>query len=442
MEFLRAEFKRLAFVVCAVLIVYALTMSASLTWAHDGADGGDLASAIVRGALPHPPGFPAYLIFGDVFARVPVGEIAYRLNWLSALSAVGASVLIFFVVLRANQNYFVASVASLTFAFAPLVWSQAIIVEVYTLAGLFAALMLLLAQFDAPTWVRAATLGLACGAHPTLVLLAPLIVPRPDRFEKPVRSLGAFLLAWLAMYDGALFVFNRAPSAWGDVTTIQGWWSFVSGEMYRAYLFALPIAELPARAFALIVLMLKQFTPPGTLLAAYGFAQRWRERRAQALLELLAFAAIALFALLYDTSDSRAYLLIAMPLAAFWLGQGIGRVPNRWRLVLVVLPVLQLGIFWSEMNLRDDRVAIDWAEQILRAAPANAIVLTERDAHTLALWYARDVRGLRPDVIVLDRDLWAQTSYRQMMTREFNLPDVATADESAQQSARAMEWVR
>ena len=102
----------------------------------------------------------------------------------------------------------------------------------------------------------------------------------------------------------------------------------------------------------------------------------------------------------------------------------------------MLLPLAQLVFFYGEMNLRADRAAMQWAERVLRAAPAQAIVLTERDAYTFTLWYARAAMQVRPDVIVLDCDLWAHAPYRQMMAREFGWADDLTLDQIAQRMDR------
>jgi hypothetical protein len=88
------------------------------------------------------------------------------------------------------------------------------------------------------------------------------------------------------------------------------------------------------------------------------------------------------------------------------------------------------------MDLRADRSAMQWAERILRAAPPRAVLLTERDAHTFTLWYAHDALNARPDVIVLDRDLWMYAPYRQMMIREFGLANDSIPEQAAQRMAR------
>jgi hypothetical protein len=73
------------------LLVYLLTLAPTLTWAHDGADGGDLVVAVLTGGVPHPPGYPTYLLLGSLFARLQVGGPAFRLNLMSAVSAAAAA---------------------------------------------------------------------------------------------------------------------------------------------------------------------------------------------------------------------------------------------------------------------------------------------------------------------------------------------------------------
>src|SRR5437763_2956790 len=68
------------------LAVYTATLAPSITWRHGGADSGELAAAVARGAVPHPPGYPLYLLLGRLaYLTFPLAEPAARLNLLSAL---------------------------------------------------------------------------------------------------------------------------------------------------------------------------------------------------------------------------------------------------------------------------------------------------------------------------------------------------------------------
>jgi len=57
-----------------LLVIYLLTLAPAITWAHHGADGGDLVTAVARGSIPHPPGSPTYLLLGELFLRLPWGD--------------------------------------------------------------------------------------------------------------------------------------------------------------------------------------------------------------------------------------------------------------------------------------------------------------------------------------------------------------------------------
>ena len=55
-----------------------------LTWAFYSGDGGELITAVMTGGIPHPPGYPTYLLLGRLAALLPVTPIAYRFALLSA----------------------------------------------------------------------------------------------------------------------------------------------------------------------------------------------------------------------------------------------------------------------------------------------------------------------------------------------------------------------
>jgi len=432
--------------------IYVWTMPPSLVWVNYGVDGGDLASALARGALPHPPGFPAYLLLGRLFAQLPFGELAWRLNLLSACGAAGAVGLTVATALRMGARASAALVAGLSLAFAPLLWSQAILVEVYAVAAFCAAFLFYLAARGAPGWARGLTLGIALGAHPTLIFLFPFVVsPRVSK-QSLVAGLFSLLLGWLAMYALALPALNRAPSPWGDVGTLDGWWAFVSAKMYRGFAFALPLAELPARVSAFAVLLVQQFTPVGALIAVGGIISLVPAQRALAFVMLSGFALVTMFAIGYNTFDSLVYLTSVLPLCAFWLATGITNyelritnyvlrfTPHAPRIIAILfllLPFTQFALNYPALDLRENRTALQWAMRVLDDAPPHALMVTASDAHTFTLWYAREALHARPDVIVLDRDLWLHAPYRAMMMRVHDLP----ADFSAVRPVRPIIFI-
>ncbi|MFN8596408.1 MAG: DUF2723 domain-containing protein [Anaerolineae bacterium] len=178
--------RRLAPVVVfvAAFTLYVATLAPTLTVAHSGADGGDLVSAIATLGVPHPPGYPTFLALGSIFAQLPIGNIAFRLNLFSAVCmALAAAVTTWSIGKAASTSAGV--VAGLVFATAPMVWGQATLTEVHALNALFVAISLgLLAPIvfrgDAVSTARLALAcclwGLGLGNQLTLLALLPLFI--------------------------------------------------------------------------------------------------------------------------------------------------------------------------------------------------------------------------------------------------------------------------
>src|SRR5207253_272577 len=83
-----------ALVLLLTLACYLRTLAPTITWRHGGGDGGDLAAAVAAFGIAHPPGYPAYVLLGHLVAALPLGgDLAYRLNLLSAAGAALAAAL-------------------------------------------------------------------------------------------------------------------------------------------------------------------------------------------------------------------------------------------------------------------------------------------------------------------------------------------------------------
>ena len=76
--------KRLFFIGCFVsFLVYVRTLCPTV---YVG-DSGELISAAYTLGIAHPPGYPLYCLLGKLFTFLPFGNIAYRVNLLSAFFA-------------------------------------------------------------------------------------------------------------------------------------------------------------------------------------------------------------------------------------------------------------------------------------------------------------------------------------------------------------------
>ncbi|RLC78069.1 MAG: hypothetical protein DRI61_10445 [Chloroflexi bacterium] len=431
------------------LAVYFLTLAPTITWAHNGADGGDLITAVVTGGVPHPHGYPTYLLLGELFICIPWGDFAWRLNLMSAVCAAIAAALIALAVYEIkglrlfpkDEAYLPALGASLALAFSPLLWSQAVISEVYAPALAFTAAIITCAL---PILCRASrtSLGLlllgflyalGLGAHLTLLFLAPIVglaLWRTGR--KGAISFGAGFAVGLAVFAILpLRAGGDSPVNWGAANTWKGFWWLVSGKLYHRYVFAVPLRFWPQRILAWGNLMVRQFTPVGALLVIIGVEGLWRRDQTFSLALLLSVIGLSIYAIGYNTTDSYVYLTFSLPLLALFLGAGLGKVRDGLRvrflgqmglalfiLLCVALPGAELLSNWNAADLHTDWEAWLFGKRTLAEAPVNAVLVTDRDEHTFTLWYFRYALRLREDVVVVDRDLLRYNWYREALARQ------------------------
>ena len=84
----------------AALFSAALALLVYLRTLLPGVSVGDWAesqSIPARLGIPHPTGYPLFVLAGKLFSLLPVGSVAYRAGLLSALAAAGC------VAIRAQQ---------------------------------------------------------------------------------------------------------------------------------------------------------------------------------------------------------------------------------------------------------------------------------------------------------------------------------------------------
>src|SRR5262245_13571599 len=212
----QAELLCAASVFLVALLLYSWTLAPTVTLT----DSGELILAAYELGVAHPPGFPFWIMLAHLASFVPVGSVAVRINFSSAVFAALACGMLTLVVAellvtasciaaprRRNKSSrqggniessnvgvlatFVPAVgAGMLMAFSRTLWAYATITEVYALNALLILLILFLVirwrrriietRLDSKTTVRtpdtwiyvaAFVFGLAMGVHHVTVAL-------------------------------------------------------------------------------------------------------------------------------------------------------------------------------------------------------------------------------------------------------------------------------
>lgn len=426
------------------MVVYYLTLAPDLTWAHGG-DCGDLIVAAYTLGISHPPGYPAYTLLAHLFTFLPWGSVAFRVNLLSSMGAAVAagSVALAVSTLSARErkwDVFVGAVAAAwELAFMPLLWSQAVIAEVYAIHAAFVALTIWLALRlnNRPTTWAALILGLvwgiAFGFHLTSIFLLPIIIWGLSRHIEKTQTFrlwgglslgfGVASLQWLYIVLRA----GRGAVTWGNPTTLAGWWWLISSSLYRGYVFTFPLERWLPRVSYLAGSLLTGLGPIAVLLGLVGWAFLARRRSGLALALGTTAIACVIFAIGYNTTDSNNYTIPALIIFCVVIGCGAVRAVDDlrarwghralvtgWSMIFVML-ALSVLLHWSNISLKADYEAMLFGEKIMQAAPSNAVLLTDDDRATFTLWYFRYVLGQRADTIIMDKGLLAFDWYQAQL---------------------------
>ncbi|MEO6525432.1 MAG: DUF2723 domain-containing protein [Gemmatimonadaceae bacterium] len=187
---IRPSYGAAAVAAVAILAMYVATLAPSTAmW-----DASEYITAAYTLGIPHPPGNPLFVLLGRVASLVPVGEVAYRINLLAAVSSAAAAGIWFLVVERVLAHTITrrwvqltgGALAALLSATAFTVWNQSVVNEkVYTVSLAFFAVVswLTVRWCDDPDGRKADRIlvliayliGLGYANHPAGFLVGPAV---------------------------------------------------------------------------------------------------------------------------------------------------------------------------------------------------------------------------------------------------------------------------
>jgi hypothetical protein len=448
-------------------LLFLFSLAPGLTWAHQGADGGELVTAAIVNGVPHPPGYPLYMLLLRAWlAFTGLVLSGSDLNWRGALlSAVcaalsaGVTYLTARHLLRQDRHAVLwAAGAALAWAVSPLLWQQAVIAEVYALHSLLLALLGWVALVHPDRlWYVVIPVALGVANHLTFMLLLPaafyIIWAQRNRLPdtQHVNQYGAHwrhilpiagvfglgLLVGALLYLRIPLVAVKAPPVnWGYADNWNGFWWLVSGAAYRGYLFASPASSLLSRLAGWAYTVTAQYTPVGLAVALIGLAHWDRTAGFLRNFSILWITPVSAYALAYYTRDSDIYLLPVGWIMALWLAVGMAQIdgwvarrsatpethPQRIRVgaAWLVAGVACIGLIimgvwrWNECSLAGDQVARDYLQQVQATVEPTSIVVTLDDRETFALWFgawgSRELEGVTP----INESLYQFDWYRRL----------------------------
>tara|TARA_R110002096_G_scaffold239101_1_gene430723 strand:- start:86098 stop:88359 length:2262 start_codon:yes stop_codon:yes gene_type:complete len=417
-------------------------------------DVGELAAASATLGGAHPPGHPAHSLLGKLACFLPIGEVATRLSFLSAL-ATGAMLagLVRLIRVFFPEQRVMPLIAVLPIALAPGIVLNATRPEVYAPAFALliwsAALAVDFIRSETPPAKKALApvflLALAAGFHPAIALATGLpialsLVLASKRRALRLLPMAVGLIALAAMiylYLPSRALASDAPAlVWGNPSSAGNLWDVMTASIYQGNFSQGSLGERLTERLALMT------EGPGLLILLMGFAGlsfgALTQLRGAGTLLLVSLCVVLAGALQSNFNpDMRAYLalaLIAGTVGLAVLAMALFRalpLPEKrpWHSAVLVAPIVLMAS-WStasdvsRQDRSDDAMQL-WDESVGIMPPGPGLFFAAGDHLLFVSWYERLVGGARPDIVVVSpqlvRDRWFLEQVRSMSS-ELYLP--------------------
>lgn len=407
-------------------------------------DSGEYAIGAARLGIIHAPGYALYLLIAHVFTLLPIGDVGFRVNLLSAVALALSAPVIYAAIAELVGDRWVALASTLTLIWSYYVWESGIRAEIYATQILTIALlgwMLALMYRRGETWrttrhclIAGVLFGLAVAMAPETILLAPGVVAAFLALRIPMRrciyagSLGAVIVVITLVYFPVRYQANPVLNLAGqydstgafravDLRTPQGLYWLLRGGQFDDLFSPVPSLDHITTTASWFW---GNYLGVGVLLGLTGIVVLWRTERGVLLCWLAFFLPFTYFFTAYGAVDREtmfgpSYLLwnVVFAYGLRWVGQ---QLPQKARIALsVALPVILLVVNFSLLDVSHDTSIRDHAQALLNNIPNDAVVFGNW-FDIVPLQYLQMVEGQRPDVTFRNLFLFKRQALNDYLT--------------------------
>lgn len=440
---LRMNFLSSALIFFIVMTVYLFTLAPTVYIE----DSGELITAAATLGIPHPSGYPLWVLLGKLFTFIPLGSIAWRVNLMSAVFGALTASLLFLIIQKLIRNRLIAFFVALLLPFSSIFWSQSLISEVYTLNSFFVALLILIMmvwqekrQNKQLFWL-AFLYGLSLTNHQMMGLIGPAFLIFILSVDRSFYRKFGLIFKMLLLFVVGLSVYLYLPIIaaqnplfnWGNPKTLQNFWAHVSRKAYSDFSVVSQSKSKLVYIYTFFLEIIYDFYLPAFLLSLMGLVNLFFKKFKFGLMTFLIFIFNSIGIIILRNVGwgvggeyvHRVYYLPCFLIIVIWLGAIMGYLYRKvveliqgrrglllilkvlFYLVLVSLPINFFILNYDDNNLSDFWLEYDYSKELLASLEPNAVYIfmgdgtVVGDTELFGLIYLQMVEKFRPDVFIV-----------------------------------------
>lgn len=430
-------------------------------------DGGELTTDLWTLGIAHPTGYPLYTLLGYLFVHIPIlPEVAMRANLFAALCTSIAAGIVYLAFFRAqtvfalretkqaqksgsvkgSQSSRIVSsynedivrwsslIAAFTLVFSLTFWDESTRVESYSLQLILFSLIMFtwLGLYASPKKSSAFVAGLALGLgftnHMTTILTLPALIflavlkYRNTKFSPRLilyTLCGGLLAGFLYLYLPIRASQNPLMN-WGNPDTFKRFIWQVTGKQFNTWMFS-SFAVFKHQFWVFISSLYIEYRIALVFILAGVFVSFIYQRKLF-WWTLLLLVGDLVYATNYSIHNISSYFLLAYISLALFGAIGFRFVLRRFvsqkRLravalaALLIFPGFSAAENFSKVDRHNDFAVEMYTRDILTSVPHNSVILSfQWDDWVAGSLYYQHVDKVRPDVIVIDKELLRRSWY-------------------------------
>lgn len=445
--------------------VYLKTLAPSVSFI----DSGELAAVCIKLGVAHPTGYPLFTIIGHLFSLLPFWEEVYRLNFMCAVLSSLALIVFFnllvFIFRDFNLEliqkdkksgtfgagfsdfiiYLISFAGTLILAFSTTYWNISNSLEVYSLHQLLIISIIFVILKAANVmnkkemradiyWLFFAFLiGLSFSNHLSTIFMSLgclYFYFAINRFnEVSFKRLAIMAVPFLIAFSVYIYFPIRAENpviSWGYPANWNNFVRHFTGKQFSVWMFS--STEVTSKQFSYFVSSYpKEFYYIPLVLAVFGLIKIFTQQKKLFYFTFLLFGFNVLYAINYDIHDIDSYFILAYIVSAIWIAFGLLFFIEKFKHISlnlafasVLIALIPLFGNYKGNDESSNYYVRDYTMNVFKSAKPNSLILsTQWDFFVSASIYYQYIKGERPDLIIIDKELLRRSWYIRHVQMHF-----------------------
>lgn len=386
-------------------------------------DSGELTTCAYLLSIAHATGYPLYLLSSKLFTFLPFGEVAFRVNLVSAVFGGLTCSFVFLIIMFVTQHQLPSLIGAFCLGFSPTFWILSTTAEVYTLNSWLLSLLTLIYLI----WTRQKKInwlylfffifGLSLGNHLTIILFLPLflyfIIKKQTTFSQ-ISKFTLFFLIGLSIY---LYLPLRSAGDitlvnWNKVTSWSYFFYYVTGAHFKKLLFSSSVFAVVKHLWNYFLLLITHFPSFAFGIGIIGLIKSFSLNRRFSLLISSMWLVLVIFCINYDISDIWSLYLPTYLFFSLFIGVGISFLIKitffsirKWLIIIIIVSLffsyqLSYSLFEYKFNKSKYFFPLDFCSQVLAQANHHSLIISNW-RYAGCLWYVQYVCRMKEDIKIL-----------------------------------------